>query len=80
MNRAGDDGMEPTTDAVEAVQPDKDALLIAELRLALREYYVTIGNMPAFATANDYIRVLRPLQQHASELLGDAQLGGKEEE
>jgi len=32
----GDDGMEPTTDAVEAVQPDQDALLIAELKQALR--------------------------------------------
>ncbi len=37
MNRAGDDGMEePTTASTASVQPDKDTLLIAELKQTLR--------------------------------------------
>ncbi len=84
MNRAGDDNTEPTTDAVEAVQPDKDALLIAELKLALREamglLYTAVSTQVNEARIDAWIVHRWMLQQHASELLdGDAHEGGKED-
>ncbi len=76
----GDDGMEPTTDAVEAVQPDQDALLIAELKQLVRDYREFIaGYHRLFHLPAGWSDIAAKLDERARETLGDAQLGGKEQ-
>jgi len=80
---AGDAGMEPTTDAVEAVQPDKDALLIAELKQLLREAVPMIEAAWEEHVSLSPTKRFDPWQgerwlDRAKETLGDAWLGGKE--